>query len=83
MKPKINYFLNLAMALAFLVMGITGIIKFLQVKGIFNIDYNALPLGQITLLHDWFGIILISLILIHLILHWSWIKNMTKNIFKN
>lgn len=33
-------------------------------------------------IHNWCGLLLIALILVHIILHWKWILEMTKNIFK-
>ncbi|HRY60073.1 MAG TPA: DUF4405 domain-containing protein [Patescibacteria group bacterium] len=34
-------------------------------------------------IHNWVGLILIILILLHLILHWSYIKNINKILLKN
>jgi hypothetical protein len=33
-------------------------------------------------LHTWGGVAMIVAVTIHLVLHWTWVKNMTKSIFK-
>jgi hypothetical protein len=61
---------------------ITGLIKFPGLVGFFGIRFGDLPIGTISGIHDWSGIILIILVFLHLILHWSSLKAMTKRIFK-
>jgi len=33
-------------------------------------------------LHTWSGIVFISVILVHLVLHWKWISKVTPNVFR-
>ena len=33
-------------------------------------------------IHDWVGVALIALVLVHVILHWKWIARMTKSLFR-
>jgi len=66
---------NGALFLVFLGSLATGIIKFPGLLGFFGIDNTSLPRRQINLVHDWSGIILVILIIIHLILNRGWIKN--------
>jgi predicted ferric reductase len=35
-----------------------------------------------TIVHDWSGIVICLLVLVHLILHWKWIVHMTMLSFK-
>jgi len=35
----------------------------------------------LSTIHDWSGIVMVLLVLVHLILHWDWIVCETKNIF--
>lgn len=72
-KTKMNYFVNLGMAISFVIVAVTGILKLPA----FGRQRNYM------LLHDWAGIVLAGFVLLHLILHWNWIKCTTKNcIFK-
>ena len=48
----------------------------------FGVNIKELPLKQISIVHDYAGLIMGSLVLVHLILHWKWIVVMTKNLFK-
>ena len=45
-------------------------------------DYKILHVKNISMLHDWSGLIMGLLVIIHLALHWRWIVSMTKNMFK-
>jgi hypothetical protein len=72
-KAKINYLVDLGMAIAFVLVAVTGILKFPAFGGKVR-DY--------MLLHDWAGIALAAFVLLHLILHRQWIISMTKNFFK-
>jgi hypothetical protein len=76
-KAKLNYFVDLGLFMAFLLISITGIIKF-PGWGL----YGSLGFKGISKIHDWSGIALVVLVLVHLILHWPWIKSMTKCFFK-
>ena len=68
-KPKLNYLVDIGMALSFVIVAVTGILK-LPALG---------RAREYTLLHDWAGIALAVFVLLHLILHWNWIKCMTKS----
>ena len=72
-KALLNYLVDLGMAVSFVIVAVTGILKlpaFGRAK-----DY--------MLLHDTAGIVLAIFVLLHLLLHWNWIKCMTKSfVFK-
>lgn len=75
-RANLNYFIDALMILFFLLTGITGIIKmpsfpFVFRQGIFQV---------ITKVHDYSGFIFLVLVIIHLILHFLWIKCMTKTL---
>jgi len=73
-KPLLNYFIDLGMAVSFVLVAVTGILKLPALNG---------RTRDFMLLHDWSGIVLAVFVLLHLILHWNWIKCMTKNcVFK-
>jgi cytochrome b subunit of formate dehydrogenase len=74
--PKNNFKKTLifTMILCFIVMATTGILKFRELLRPLNIPYDQLPMKQISLFHDWVGIIFIFLIIIHLFLQRLWFK---------
>jgi cytochrome b subunit of formate dehydrogenase len=82
-KAKINYVIDIGLIISFFVVFITGIIKFRDLMLVIGLDYRGLPIAQLSVLHDWFGLIMGILVLFHLILHFNWLKCMTKNIFKS
>jgi len=80
-RNHVNYIIDVGMGLAFIASAVTGIIKFpglLQRIGI----APRLNFYYINIIHDWSGLVLAVLVLVHLILHWKWIKEMTVKIFQ-
>jgi len=83
-KNKIKYFIDVGLLISFIVVLVTGIIKFgtlLRTIGI-NLNYKELPMSQISLVHDWSGIFMGLFVLVHLILNIDWIIATTKDFFK-
>jgi hypothetical protein len=82
-KAKINYGIDIALAISFLACFATGIFKW---PGFYNIIgteiYRSVSMQKISRLHDWSGLIMGLLVFLHLILHWNWIVCMTKGIFR-
>ena len=73
-KLKLNYFVDIGMAIAFVIVTVTGILKLPALGG---------QTEAYMFLHDWSGVVLAAFVLLHLILHWNWIVCMTKScIFK-
>jgi len=79
---KTNYWIDIGMGVAFVLSFITGIIKWPRLVTRFGLTYNQLPMNQLTIIHDWSGIILGLLVLLHLVLHRKWISYTTKQFFK-
>lgn len=63
-----------AIFVCFIIMAFTGTLKFRELLRPFNIPYSQLPMRQVSTLHDWTGITLILLIIIHLIFQRLWFK---------
>ncbi len=76
-RLKVDYFIDLGLLISFLTVFLTGIIKF---RGWGLYDKFGFP--NISLIHDWSGIVMGVLVLVHLVLHWGWIVNTTKCFFK-
>ena len=82
-KTKLNYWVDVGLALSFFVCFFTGLIKWPGlIKIIGTSAYKILHTKNISLLHDWSGLIMGLLVVIHLILHWKWIVAVTKTIFR-
>jgi cytochrome b subunit of formate dehydrogenase len=85
-KSELNYIIDISMAVSFTITAIAGLIIFLFLpSGIKQGGYQHF-LGisrQVWInVHNFSGIVLITLILIHLALHRSWIFSITKKIFE-
>ncbi len=83
-KIKVKYFVDIGLLISFLLVVVTGIIKFgsfLRALGI-NLDYANMPMKNMALIHDWSGIVMAVLVLIHLILNFDWIISTTKCFFE-
>jgi len=83
-KNKIKYFVDVGLLISFILVVVTGIIKFgtlLRAIGI-NLNYKELPMSQISLIHDWSGVFMVVFVLVHLILNIDWIISTTKDFFK-
>ena len=86
-KLKINYFVDMIGLVSFLVTAITGLAIMIFLPpgegngGVHNylFGYGRHDWGAI---HDWAGVAMTIAVIIHLVLHWSWIVNMTKGLFK-
>ena len=67
-KLKINYWIDIGLAISFFVCFITGLVKLPMLNRLFGL----LP-GELTVVHDLSGVMLGVLVFIHLVLHWRWI----------
>ena len=83
-KNKIKYFVDFGLLISFLIVTVTGIFKFGSLLRAVGIDpaYSELPMRAISAWHDWSGVALALLVLIHLILNFDWIVATTKCFFK-
>jgi len=81
-RTKLIYLVNLGLAIVFFAVFITGLTKFLALHPFTGINNFVLPWAQISLLHDWSGIAMAALVLIHLALNWEWIVKTTGEIVR-
>lgn len=77
-KAKINYAVSMILIVSFLAVFITGIIKF---PGLYLHRYG-LPMRDITFIHDWSGVLMGILTIVHVLLNRKWIVCMTKAMMK-
>lgn len=80
-RGVLNYIIDAGLALTFLIVFLTGIVKWPGLIYKFGLTYADLPMRTLTLLHDWAGLAMGLLVLVHIILHWRWIVAFTKKIF--
>ena len=79
-KAKLNYWIDIGLAISFFICFITGLIKWPGLIKLIGVSiYKVLHVRNISMLHDWSGLIMGLLVLIHLALHWKWIVCMTKD----
>lgn len=79
-NPKTNYMLDIALAALLAVSFVTGVLKWpglLQWLGL-----SPRGMGNLSLIHDWAGLLMGLAIFVHLALHWRWLMSMTKALFK-
>lgn len=72
-RIKLNYLVDLAFFVQFVLVGYSGLIMFFNHRG-------AGPI--LRLIHDKVGILMLVFFVIHIALHWRWIVCTTKNFFR-
>jgi len=81
-RTKLNYWIDVGLAMSFFACFITGLIKWPGLVKMIGVPaYKALHVSGISLVHDWSGIIMGALIFVHLALQWKWIVAVTKKVF--
>lgn len=73
----LKYLIDLGMLVTFILCFITGIIKFPGFLRFIGATRHVLPMRDLTLIHDWSGVVLGLLVLAHLVLNFRWILQMT------
>ena len=83
-KNTWKYLVDIGLLISGLLVIITGIVKFKSFLALFgaSINYAEFPIRIFSKLHDWSGIAMAVLVIVHLIMNWDWIIATTKNIFK-
>ena len=82
-RTKLNYWIDVGLAISFFTCFYTGLIKWPGLIRIVGTSaYSVLHVRNISLLHDWSGLIMSLLVLAHLVLNWKWMVMVTKKVFK-
>ncbi len=90
-KAKINYIIDVIIGIGFLASAITGIVLLLNGSGGYQGGRNPRFVSEVFIisrsawnsLHTWSSVIMVIGVFAHLVLHWKWIVNMTKRLFKH
>jgi hypothetical protein len=69
------------MGLSFISLVLTGLLKFPELQVFLGLFNYPLPWRTLSYLHDWSGVVLGALILIHLWLNRRWFAAETKKLF--
>ena len=73
-----RYLVGMGILMSFLVCFLTGIIKIPDIYKLLGMTYKSPFMISMTQLHDWSGIILGVLAVLHIIVHRRWFIAMTK-----
>jgi hypothetical protein len=78
MKNTVKYVVDVVMGISFLICFLTGLMKWPN-----KAFGHMIPPGSVSALHDYSGIVLGIIIVVHVLLNWSWITQITrKMLFK-
>jgi len=87
-RAKLNYWIDVLLVICLIVVSITGLVLyFVFVSGEPGIGRRIFFLG--TSKNDWlpwhnyFGLVMIGLMFLHLILHFNFLNAMARNLFKS
>jgi len=80
-RTKLDYWIDLGLLISFLGVGVTGIVKLKWIAPLLNLSWGDPKMTLLSTIHDWSGIVIVALVLVHLILHRKWIISTTKCFF--
>lgn len=81
-KNILKYFIDIGLLISFIATAFTGLIKVPGFLPYWGISRSSLPLSEINIIHDYGGIVLLLLIILHFALNWNWMSANTTKIFK-
>ena len=81
-RNVVDYIVNVVLTISFLLVFVTGLIKFMVLYRIFGSQNMLLPHYLMSAIHDWSGVMMGILVFIHLALHVRWMIAMTKRFFR-
>lgn len=85
-KTKINYLVDVIMALSFFAVAFTGLVLLFYLPGGMQgggyREFLGITKHTWSSIHNISGVIMILLAMAHLVLHRKWMVSMTKNVFR-
>jgi cytochrome b subunit of formate dehydrogenase len=81
-RRLVKYWIDIGLLVSGFLCISTGIIKLPGILGLFDVRQAILPVYQITLVHDFSGVVLTVLIIVHVILNWKWMVGVTHSLFR-
>lgn len=83
-KNNWKYLIDVGLLISGLLVIVTGVVKFRtlwKILGI-NMNYEVMNMVAYRVIHDWSGIAMTVLVILHLIVNWDWIAATTKGYFR-
>ncbi len=78
-----NYFIDMTLlAMGFLCI-LTGFVKWPGLIVALGLTSQAFLIDMITQVHDWTGLVLGIMVVLHVVMHLKWFIEMTKKVFRN
>ena len=77
-RTCIRYCIDIGLVVSAVLCIATGIIKFPELTSTINRTGLVLPFNLITYVHDWSGVVLAVLIVIHLVFGWPWLAGISR-----
>ncbi len=89
-KARVNFMVDLMIALALLVEVVSGFVLWLVLpqggyqggRNVASAQSFILSRSDWLTLHDWFAVVMVLGVLLHLALHWQWIVCMVRNMWR-
>lgn len=89
-KARVNFWVDLMIALALLVEVVSGFVLWLVLphsgyqggRNLASAQSFILSRSDWLAVHDWFAVIMVAGIVLHLALHWQWIVCMVRNLWR-
>lgn len=78
-RKMANYLIGISLVASYFSVVFTGIIKFPGFLPFLGISPLTVPINEISVIHDWSGVIAVCLTFIHLALHLKWLISTTKS----
>ena len=76
----VRYCVDLSMGIVFLICFVTGLFKFTLLMRMLGLTGVVMPLALMSDIHDWSGVLLGIVVVVHVILNRGWILSMTKKL---
>jgi hypothetical protein len=80
-RHLIKYLTSIGLLISSILAGFTGILKYPELLS--NLRQNYQLSGILTVIHDWSGVAMGILVLIHFILNWRWMVGFTQRISRS
>jgi hypothetical protein len=81
-RALLKYCIDISLFVTAVVCIVTGLVKFPELIRYVALSGLVLPYNELSLVHDWSGVLLIVLVLCHVTLNWKWLTEMTRAILK-
>jgi len=80
-RTIINYCIDISLLVGAVFCGTTGIIKWPGLIASLGLSYKTLSIAAITGIHDWSGLLIVILAVLHVLMHRKWLVVLTRQIF--